>query len=312
MSQLRRFLPVVIPILIVVGIGILIYRSQIGTAEKSELKVAASIFPIYDLTRQVAGNKIDVELLLPPGASEHDYEPTLQDKVRLENVSQVFVIGAELDEWVLELVSEQSDLEIVDLSSNIELRLNTVEDEHEEVDEHIGEEGHGLYDPHYWLSVANAQIIVTDIKDSLVALDPDNASYYEENASNLQISLGTLQSDSNAKLAELDSREIITFHEAFAYFASENGLEVVATVEPYPGQEPSLEYMAELGAIIREYQVDVIFSEPQLSDALVQAIKTDYDLELYTLDPVGGIDGRNSYQELIRYNVDTIYSALKY
>lgn len=299
-----------------VTIGGLAYFASKPSANPSgtqtQLKLAASVFPIADIARNVAGPQVDVVTILPPGASEHTFEPSIADQARLRDVEALFVVGLELDDWAgRSAQAANPNVEIVDMSEHVELRDYEagLHDEHEEdgEDEDHAEEG---YDPHYWLSLANAQLIAEAIKDKLIELDPDNAASYRENYAKYRDELEQLKDESRSKFAALEEREIITFHNAFAYFAAENELEIVAVVEEFPGKSPSAAYIQEVGAVIEAKNVRVLFKEPQLSDEVVEALARDYDATVATLDPIGGVDGRTSYIGLIRYNVDTVVAAL--
>jgi zinc transport system substrate-binding protein len=298
----------------------------------SKIKVATSIFPIYDVTKQIAGDKIDVINILPSGASPHTFEPTIENIKDLNNINLVLTIGLELDNWAKTIVPNSP--KVIELHNGVELLKNEEheedddhsedEDEHEEgddhsedEDEHEGDEDHeseehehGEFDPHYWLSPLNMIIISETITNELIALDPENKSYYLENLKLYQEELNSFYAENQAKFSELKSNKIITFHNAFAYFAKDFNLEIVAVIEAYPGQEPTAQYLKEVTDIINETQIKAIFREPQLSDAVVSALANDYSLEIQTLDPIGGVDDRSNYIDLLKYNLETIYIAL--
>lgn len=289
-----------IGLIILISLGLLagIYLSQRESERSVKTpKLAATIFPLADITRQIAGDKFVVEQLLPTGASEHTYEPTIQAKQRTQDVIVLFTVGLGLDNWASELVDPE--VKVVDFTQAVDL----IKLEGEAAEEF------GEYDPHYWLSIANAKQIAAAIRDELISQDPANQAYYEANYTAYVAELDSLLTETTSKLAPLPNKCLITFHEAFSYLAAEQGLEVVATIEPYPGQEPTAQYIAEVGQLIEQQQLKVLYKEPQLSAKVVSALAEDYDAQVYTLDPLGGVPGRNSYVELIRYNVNTIYAG---
>jgi len=122
--------------------------------------------------------------------------------------------------------------------------------------------------------------------------------------------LDSLSTRIRAHIDMLPDKKMITFHDAWAYFAEEFGLEIVGTFEPFPGKQPTPRYLAELQDVARRNKVKAVFSEPQLSDQAIASFVKDIGLELYVLDPLGGIEGRDSYIKLLTYNTDVIVEAL--
>jgi zinc transport system substrate-binding protein len=276
-----------------VGIGFLIVKQ----APTTKLQVAATIFPVGNIAREIAGDKIQVVTLLPIGASEHTYEPTLQNQQDIKNSRTLFAIGLGLDNWAISLATNQN-IKVTELNRDV-LLLPSAEPEE------------GEFDPHYWLSITGAKVMAKNIYEQLVAIDPDNFNYYRGNYETYIVELDKALAVAKAELTDIKSNQIITFHEAFSYFAAELDLEVVATIEPFPGKEPTAEYLSEVAEVIETHQVQVLFKEPQLSDAVLNSLARDYNVKIETLDPIGGVTGRSSYIETYLYNVRTIAQALK-
>lgn len=299
------------------GLGIYFLSQESREDEANELQLSTTIFPVADIAKNIAGDKAEVNYLLPAGVSEHTYEPTINDKQKLADADLLFIIGAELDEWALPLAEDET-VKIVDLSKSVTLKeYSGHEHEHEgeEKSEEKKEDDHAEEgkdsDPHYWLSVANGKLIAATVRDELIAIDSANKAAYEANYNDYVDTLTDLEEESKTKLASLKGTEIITFHDAFAYFAADYDLEIVTTIEPFPGQQPTAQYLAEVGVEVKEHDIKVLYKEPQLSESIVSALAKDYGVKVFTLDPVGGVDGRDSYVQLIRYNVDTIYASHK-
>lgn len=290
-------LVVVIILLLVGGIYALTRTSSISQDESDAPSVAATIFPVYDLARQITGDRMAVQLIIEPGVSEHSFEASPALTQKLAKTDMVFFVGAGLDDWVKDVAPSNSKR--VDLSTTID--LIEVEDDEEFL---TGK------DPHYWLSPKNAVLMAGTIRDELVALDPDGKEIFDRNHQMLVEDLKRLDEESQLALSVLSSRNIATFHEAWSYFARDYDLWIVATFEPFPGQTPSPEDLAEYEEAIRTHGLETIFAEPQLaSDALKQVAK-DVNVRLKVLDPVGGVPGRDSYRRLTEYNVATIRNAL--
>jgi zinc transport system substrate-binding protein len=291
-------------------------------------KVGATIFPIYDLAKNIAGDEFEVVLLLPAGASPHTFDPRPSLLKDLQGAQTVFAVGNGLDTWS-DIVTESLDIPVVTVDHDVVLRA-TVEagyddhDEHEEdhveeshddheedehEDDHSGH-SHGPIDPHYWLSIHNAEQIVMNIAEELSALDTENESLYMERAQNYAEQLEQLDEELQAQVVGITDRNIISLHDAWYYFADEFGLTIVGTFEPSAGKEPTPQYLAHLEEEVEENNVTVLFMEPQLSTRSIQSFANDHSLSIAILDPLGGADGRNSYINLMRYNVAQVVDAL--
>jgi len=301
-----NFIIAILVIMAVIIIGVLLSTDKNKYSTTNELKVAATTFPIYDITRNVTGDKVKVISIVPSGASPHTYEVTPEQVKELWDTKIVFKIGQGVDDWTDDLSSSISKIQIVTLDNNVSFK-KFEENKDKEKDKH----SHGEYDPHYWLSINNAKIIAHNIADELTKLDPNNADYYQKNLEQYKEKLSELKKSAVEKLKELKNRKLVTTHNAWSYFADEFDLEIVGTFQPSPGQEPTPQQLTELQNLVSENNVKALFSEPQLSNEIIKPFADDTGLNVYILDPLGGINNRQSYIELIKYNVDTIYNALK-
>lgn len=271
-----------------------------GTAGKPQ--VAATIFPLYDISRNVTGDKMNVELILPPGASPHTFEVTPQRVRNLQGTKIIFKIGHGLDDWTDRLSAFLSGAQIITVDKGIHF---IYEDE-------ADHPGHGGVNPHYWLSVQDAQIIANNIADNMIAIDSGNANVYRQNLKEYVAKLQELESQIAQRLQPYKGAKIITFHDSWAYYANEFDLQVAATIEPFPGRQPTPRYLADLQNIITAHNIHTLFIEPQLSSESVESFVHDLGVRLYILDPLGGVEGRDSYIQLMRYNTDTIIEALSH
>lgn len=296
---MKHILPIVVG---VVAIVLIVVFSGVGPTQQSiEKKVAATIFPLYDITRVVAGEDMEVELILPPGASPHTFEFQPSDIRRLEGATTLFAIGHGLDEWA-QGISSAIDASVVVVDDNIVLRESAEEEEHED-EEHEHEHEHGPEDPHYWLSSRNAAQIAETVGRELSRLDPDNAERYMSRAKEYAQEIRALPT------ANGDVLPVISLHDAWYYFADEHSLEIVGTFEPSAGKEPSAQYLANLGREVKEHDVSFVIVEPRISTKAIEAFAEDLDLTLIYLDPLGGVEGRMSYLELMRYNIQNVQNA---
>lgn len=278
------------------GAAYLSLFNKLAPAVSGKPRVAATIFPIYDIARNIAGNKMDVLLIAPPGASPHTFEITPERVKELQGAKIIFAIGHGLDAWASQTAEALPGSEVITVDNNIDLMAD--------------EESSGA-NPHYWLSLANARIISTNILNELKAADPASSEYYDQNAAGFLSELELADQEIKTILGRITDKNIITMHDAWPYFARDYGINVVATFEPYPGSEPTPQYLAELSRTAKKYNVKTIFSEPQLSSQLLSAFLEDLGMNLAVLDPEGGLPGRESYIDLMKFNAQSIHGALK-
>ncbi len=274
-----------------------------------KIKVAATIFPLYDIVQSIAQDKIETKLILPPGSSPHTFEVSPQQVKNIQGTKVFFIIGQGVDSWVQGLFQNTDNAEIFSVDKNIHLQ----EFEHEDVDESESsdEYEHKGVDPHYWLSPENAVIITQDVLSKLVEIDPENQTYYEKNAFDFINQLQGRSVGWKEKIKNLDNKELVVFHDAWGYFSKYFDLEILATFEPFPGKIPSPKYLANLQNSIKIHNTKALFVEPQLSFETVRALSEDLGINIAVLDPLGGTEGRNGYISLIDFNIESIITALK-
>ncbi len=266
-------------------------------------RIAATVFPIYDIARNIAGDRLDVIAILPPGASPHTYEPSPRQLRELEGVALVFSVGHGLDDWTAVLIETLPNARKIVVDDGINLiELSATEAR--------GGHGHEGANPHYWLSTINGKLIARNIAAEVIKLDPAGAGDYE---ANLEVFLAKLDSAGERirrRIDGLPTKKMMTFHNSWAYYADEFGLEIVGTFEPFPGKLPTPRYLAELHELAKRHGVKSLFSEPQLSSETAASFVSDMGLELYALDPLGGVEGREDYIGLLEYNSEIIERAL--
>ena len=307
----KIFLSVVLFFGVTLFLGGCSLQNSVEDTKNSEqkIKVAASIFPLYDITKEIAGDKIDVNLILPPGASPHTFEVSSSQIKKLQGVKLFFVIGQNLDAWVENISSSVSESQTVDLSLVVELQQLDENSANHKPDE--DEEDATGYDPHYWLSPQNVYLMAEEILNQLVLLSPENENYFLGNYNNFVNKLQSKDVEWKEKIGDLKQKNIVVFHDAWGYFADHFGLTVVGTFEPFPGQEPTPQYLKELQVAVKDYNIKALFAEPQLSQDSIKTLAKDLGVDIKVLDPTGGVEGRVSYIEMMDFNVENIYELLK-
>ena len=301
-----------VPLLLLIGCLSLSCSSNIvNTSPNDKISVATSIFPIYSIANQIATDKIIVNLLIQPGDSPHTFTPTISAKQITERVDRVYIIDDNFDYAILNIIDDKSKK--LALNNNIKLRKYDDAEHKDDDAEHKDDDGHahGEYDPHYWLSPNNAIQIARNITDDLKEIDPGNASAYEKNYDTFEKSVSNLFVQLKEDVSEITDRPFIVMHEGWDYFIDAFELNLVGAFETVGAESPTPKYLAGLQETINEKNVVAIFSEPQLSLSSIQQFIKDNDLLTAVLDPIGGIDGRMTYQELIKYNVSTLVKTLR-
>jgi ABC-type Zn uptake system ZnuABC Zn-binding protein ZnuA len=274
----------------------LLWSVSAGSAASEDRPVvAATIFPLSDITRQLAGSAVDVALMLPPGASPHTFEPTPSQVRALARARVVFVIGHGLDDWAARLARGAGAARVVVVDRGVALRR----------------EAGGAVDPHYWLAPSNARAIARTVAGELERLVPARRSDIQSALTRYLGQLDAVEAEIRGILADLPMRRIATFHDAFGYFAEAFGLEVAAVFEPYPGREPSPRFVAEFQRQVRASGVRILFAEPQLSLDPLRPLARDLGVTLSVLDPLGGVAGRDSYLDLLRFDARQVAGAVR-
>lgn len=279
-------------------------------------KVAVSIFPLHDITQRIAGDRLEVVLVLPPGKSEHGYDPTPKEIARLEGARLGIAVGLDLDTWVEGIMKAAGGApRMIHLGEKVATIPIDVEpigegEEHEEAHEEH-HHGTGAPDPHFWMDPMRMITAVDVITAELTALDPAGKDVFAANAGQVKQSLTALDAAIAARAAGWSRKTIVTFHGSMSYYAAHYGLRIAAVVEPLAGKEPTPQYVAEVLAAIRHGQAAALFSEPQLDRRPAEVIAGEGKIPLGELDPVGGGAGRDSYEALLTWNTDQLEKLLK-
>ncbi len=287
--------------------------------EAGKLRVVATFSVIGDLVHQVGGDQIALTLLVGPDSDAHTYEPSPADSAALADAQVIVENGAGFESWLDDMVSASGTKATrVVASDGVTLREAS---EHEgETHEGEGDPDHGEFDPHIWHNVRNATQMVRNIQAGLSAADPAHASTYQANADAYLKVLTDLDAYVVAQAATIpaDRRRIVTNHDALGYFCDAYGFTLVGDVLgalSTEAVEPSAQELAQLADRVRAENVSVIFTENVVSSDVADALARETGVKiggaLYTdaLSAAGG--PADTYEKMIRANIDTIVGALK-
>ncbi|MFA5275746.1 MAG: metal ABC transporter substrate-binding protein [Candidatus Omnitrophota bacterium] len=264
-----------------------------------EIRILTSFYPVYIMAKNVARDVPGVSVQNLTSALTgclHDYTVTTNEMKKL-SLAQVFIVnGAGMESFLDKVAAGYPDLKIIKLSEGIVL---------------IKDERSGVDNPHVWVSISNAIIQVKNLGKAMEAFDPSHKELYEKNADRYIAKLEKLRQKMHLDLAAYKGRSIVTFHEAFSYFAQEFGFKIAAVIEREPGSSPSAKEVAETIGIIREKGVMSLFSEPQYPISVADAIAEETGAKVYGLDPaVTGPDDYDAYINIMEKNSSVLKEAL--
>ena len=266
--------------------------------EKSRFTIVASFYPVYiiakNVTKDVPG--VTVANLTPPiTGCLHDYSVTADDMKKLEKADLMLVNGAGMESFLSTVISRFPNLTTASLSKNIK----TIK----------GSQGEN---PHIWVNISMYSDMVKNCVDALAEKDPAYEKQYRASGAVYLKKIHALQKDMHLALLPYKGKKIITFHEAFPYFAEEYGLEILSVIEREPGSEPSAKELASTIELVKKSGIKVIFIEPQYPSTSADTIAVETGAKVFVLDPaVTGPDSDDAYIEIMKKNGAVLAQALK-
>lgn len=277
-----------------------------GCSAEEPAQIAATTLPVYEFTARLCeGTGISVTRLVTEEVScLHDYSLNVRQVKAAEAAKLIVISGAGLEEFMEDLLHDHPT---IDASSGIELLCPEDDHEHEHKHEHEQEGHHHNSDPHIWLSPVHAKTMVANIAAGLSREYPEFAPRFSENEARLLAELDDLQTYGEGALADLSCREIITFHDGFAYFAGTFGLTILEAVEEESGSEASAKELIHLIEEVEHHNLPAVFTEKSGSVSAAGIIARETGCGSFALDMAMAGD---SYFKAMYHNIDTIKEAL--
>lgn len=245
-------------------------KTSPDAGKNGKLQIVVSLFPLYDFTRTIGGDKVNVSLLLPPGMEAHSFEPKPDDIIRANKADVFIYTNRYMEPWAVSIASglDSRKTLVVDASQGVHFLRAGSDTEHD----HEGNNGEGM-DPHIWLDFANAQTMVDNILSSLVAKDPSHRDYYTANAEAYNARLRELDEKYRAELSHCDKHIFLHGgHYAFGYLANRYGLTYESAYAVSANAEPSPAKIARLIRQIQKNGLHYIFTEelvePRIADTI--------------------------------------------
>jgi len=257
----------------------------------SKLQIAVSIYPLFDIVRNITGDKADVYFIIPPGANPHIFEPAPRDIERLLKADIFFGISEDFDLWIVKMTL--SDTPIYYLS---------------ETDNNLYQDN-----PHIWLSVRGAIKLSEKIFNILSVIDPENLEYYLENYSKYKEELRKLDEEFEEIFTSIENRRFIQWHPAWDYFAEDYDLEIIGTIKSGHADEPSIKEIQQLIERAEENDVKVVVIGLDEHSPTAEVFSSEIEGILLKLDAIGNpqIEERSTYIKMMRFNAENLSGFLK-
>lgn len=270
-----------------------------------KINVSTSFYPIYFFAKSIGGDKAQVFNITPAGAEPHDYEPTTQDIVRI-NQSQMLVLnGGKLEAWGDKIKDQLKGTNVLIVTAGEGL-----------ANKEIVEEGEKIQDPHIWLDPVLAKTEAEKIEKGFEKVDPKDTAYFQENARKLYKNLDDLNLEYQKGLSSCQKKDFVTSHAAFGYLAAQYGIKQIPISGVSPDQEPSAQTLVNISDLIKKENIKIVFFESLVSPKLSQTIAQETGAKTMVLDPIEGISdnelnsGKN-YLSVMKNNLTALQAALE-
>ncbi|URJ45698.1 metal ABC transporter substrate-binding protein [Paenibacillus polymyxa] len=292
-------------------------QTEPNTAQTADkLNVVTTFYPMYEFTKQVAGDHANVTALIPAGAEPHDWEPSAKDMAQVKD-ADVFVYNGIVEGWAEQALSSASNDKrvVVEASKGLNLMEGTAEEEGEEAHAEEGHDHDHVLDPHVWLNPVLAQKEVESIEAGLVAADPANKADYEKNADAYIAKLKELDTEFKTGLKDVKRKDFITQHAAFGYLAEQYGLTQVPIAGLSPEQEPTPNKLAGIIKFAKENNVKTIFFETLVDPKVAETVATEIGSKTDVLNPLEGLTDEDKQKNLdylgvMKNNLEALKKAL--
>ncbi len=288
---------------IIAGLGILLLsacspQSGTGISGVAEPKIVAVNTTLADIAQNIAGERVEIEVLIPADADPHTFQPTPQDVAKIANSQMLIANGAGLEEWLQEVIDNAGGERIV-----VEAAADLAGDE-----DRPG-------DPHFWLDPNHVIHYANQIRDGLIDLDPDGETVYARNTDELIVQIEELDSWINEQVEVIppELRLLVTNHESFGYFADRYGFVIVGTIIPSvsTGSSPSAQQMVALVEAIKATNTGAIFLEAGSNPDLAEQLASEAGIEVIKYLRTQPQYPEEGYIEMMKYNTRAIVEALR-
>lgn len=263
-------------------------------AEEKQMKVLVSFYPLYEFTKEIGKERIDVSIIIPAGIEPHDWEPTIQDLQKMQNADMILINGAGFESWLDDFVTSNPNVLVVDTSKDIELMDSS---------KFYFENDGSHKDPHIWLDPILAKKQVQNIANGLMHVDPEHAQHYQENADAYNTKLGLLDNKIRTELSVCSKKDFIAFHNAFSYFAKEYDLNQHTIVGVDANAEPTAVTLQQIIQKAKSFDLDIIFTEEAVNPRISEVIADEIGGKVLVLSPIEVADKNSDYIQKMEQNL---------
>ena len=291
-------------------------EAQVSPPVPKRMVVVTTLFPLYDFARIIGGDKADVSLILPPGIEAHAFEPKPEDAARVTKADLFVFTNEFMEPWAIKFAKglNAGSVALVDSSKGVTfLKAGAEEDEHDDNGHHHG----GGMDPHIWLDFGNAQIMVDNLAEAMVAKDPANKTIYLTNAAHYKEELKRLDDDYRAGLSVCAKRVFLHGgHYAFGYLAHRYGLQYESASAVNADAEPTPSKLIALVKQVKAMDLKFVYSEELLSPRVSEMIAAETGATVLLLHGAHNISKEDldrgvTFISLMRKNLDNLRTGLQ-
>ena len=294
----------------------------ISTNAISDINVTTSIYPIYSISKEIGGDKIKLNNIIPFGVEAHGFEPTPNDMAKLSKSDIFITSGDSMEPWKDKIVkSLKIEQKVFDMSEHVKLKAIQEEDEHHEDEKnekghsHEHEHDHSGIDPHYWVSLNNYILMTETITKLFVEKDSTNKDFYIQNSNDYLTKVKALKEKYDLSMATCTNKKILVNHDAFGYFADDYGVKQYSISGMSPEDKPSAKQISELINLVKNEKINTVFFEEFASPKVAQTIAKASNVKTDALRPAENItkeENKNGYGylQIMEENLEKLKFAM--
>ncbi|APZ50069.1 hypothetical protein BW721_10795 [Jeotgalibaca sp. PTS2502] len=310
MRRLNKIRTSIVALLATVVLASCQTSNQASPSSEQGLSVVTTFYPVYEFTKQVVGENGTIMNLLSAGQDSHSYEPTPKELAQISE-ADVFVYSSDyMESWVPDVLATLADSDVLVIEATADMDLY----ENEDGLDHDHDQSHAV-DPHVWLDPVLAQDMVEHIAEEISAIDPEQATSYQENAQAYIEELQQLDADYQEAFEGAEHRIFVVQHAAFGYLAKRYQLEEMPISSLTSDQEVSPSKMAEIGRFINENDIKAIYYQDSASSKVAETLAAETGVEREQLSAIEGIttadlEAGANYMSVMRDNLEALQKTI--